>query len=131
MYSIQSAKDFFYNLKPIDGALEALKEMEQLGYNVYIVSSPSVRGDYCHSDKNRWLKDHLGEKWARRLILTKDKTLVHGDYLIDDKPYIHGIVSKPSWKHVTYAQSYNIDLPDKNERVYIRDWKDWKVILDK
>ena len=40
---------------------------------------------------------HLGRDATNRLILTKDKTLVHGSLLIDDKPRILGAV-KPRWK---------------------------------
>ena len=95
---IQSQPQFFKKLKPMNGALKALKEMEHDGYSVFIVSSPSISGNSCHSEKCEWMKLHFGDKWARRLVLTKDKTIVIGDVLIDDKPFITGSIENPMWK---------------------------------
>ena len=41
---------------------------------------------------------HLGQEWARKVILTADKTLVSGAVLIDDKPKITGAPARPDWK---------------------------------
>jgi 5'-nucleotidase len=73
------------------------------------VSSPSVNSETCHSDKSKWLKEHMGEKWARKLILTKDKTVIIGDYLIDDRIDITGVIKAPAWKHIIFTQPYNRD----------------------
>lgn len=102
----QSRPNFFFDLKPIDGAIECLNILDKIGYDIFIVSSPSVNSDTCHSDKSRWLKEHMGEYWARKLILTKDKTIVSGDYLIDDRENITGIMT-PTWKHIIFTQPYN------------------------
>jgi 5'-nucleotidase len=75
-YKKQSEPNFFRTLKPIDGAIDALNEMEEMGFIVFIVSSPCIGNSTCHSDKSAWLKENMGEKWARRLVLTKDKTIV-------------------------------------------------------
>lgn len=129
---IQSINGFFLQMKPIPGALEALKDMEQRGHTVFIVSSPSISGNSCHSEKSEWVKQHLGEKWARRLVLTKDKTIVIGDFLIDDKPYITGRIKNPLWKHITYKQPYNDNIVSDKEknRIYLNCWKDWELILN-
>ena len=98
---------------------------------VFIVSSPSISGENCHSEKCEWIKEHLGESWARSLVLTKDKTIVMGRVLIDDKPYITGTVSTPTWDHVLFSQPYNVQLPDSDQKVYLHDWKDWKLTIEK
>lgn len=121
---IQSRPNFFSELKPIPGALEALRQMEKEGYTVFIVSSPSVHGTTCHSEKSQWLKEHMNEKWAKRLVLTKDKTIVRGDVLIDDKPFITGTVS-PNWKHITFSQPYNRHLNDEG-RIHLKNWENWE-----
>ena len=45
------------------------------------------------------------------MILTKDKTLVRGEVLIEDKPNIIGGVS-PVWKHIFYDALYNRNIND-------------------
>lgn len=37
-----------------------------------------------------WVEKHLGHDFLEQVILTRDKTLVTGDILIDDKPDILG-----------------------------------------
>ena len=123
-HEIQSQPNFFLNLPPIEGAIDTLMEIEATErYEIFIVSSPSISSETCHSDKCRWLLKHLGVKFARNLILTKDKTLILGDILIDDKPYITGVLKSPSWELITFAQPYNADIPD---RVYLHRWCDWE-----
>ena len=119
----QKEDGFFYSLKPIKGALDALREMEEMGFTVFIVSSPSVSSDTCHSDKVRWLKKYLGEEWARRLVLTKDKTIIYGHVLIDDRIDVNGVCDghRP-WLHILFTQHYNVQITDKP---HIKGWNNW------
>jgi len=127
---IQSQPRFFLDFKEIPGALKALQEMEDEGHSVFIVSSPSVNNPTCHSDKSAWLWRHLGEKWARRLVLTKDKTIVVGDVLIDDRMDIRGDEKQPSWKHIVFAQPYNKRLEGVDQRIFLHKWSDWKFSVE-
>lgn len=43
----------------------------------------------------RWVEKHLGPQFVERIILTKDKTVVLGDLLIDDKDTIQGWICFP------------------------------------
>lgn len=44
-----------------------------------------------------WVEKHLGRDFLEQVILTRDKTLITGDILIDDKPDILG---EPPWNFV-------------------------------
>lgn len=37
-----------------------------------------------------WIEKHFGHDFLEKVILTRDKTLIAGDFLIDDKPDIQG-----------------------------------------
>lgn len=37
-----------------------------------------------------WVEKHLGHEFLEQVILTRDKTLISGDLLIDDRPDILG-----------------------------------------
>lgn len=41
----------------------------------------------------RWVEQNLGPQFVERMILTRDKTVVMGDLLIDDKDNIQGWAS--------------------------------------
>jgi len=97
---------FFLNLEPLPGAIEALRTLLALGFDVRICTSPKKIFDNCVAEKFAWLKKHLGEEFVERIVLTRDKTLVQGDILVDDKPHITGICT-PTWKHILYDQPYN------------------------
>lgn len=99
-------KGFYRNLAPIAGAKEALEHLLSLGHDVRICTAPKRKYQNCVLEKLEWIEEHLGQKWVERTIITRDKTLVHGNILIDDKPVVSG-VQTPSWEHVYYDQPYN------------------------
>lgn len=41
------------------------------------------------------MEKHLGPQFVERIILTRDKTVVLGDLLIDDKDTIQGLICFP------------------------------------
>lgn len=109
--AIMQEAGFYQRLEPIRGAKTALKNAVKAGHDVRIVSAPYVSNPTCASDKLNWIVRHYGSHWASRLVLTNDKTIVHGDYLIDDKPTITGSMD-PKWTHVVFGEySYNRNSP--------------------
>jgi 5'-nucleotidase len=116
---------FYVDLEPIDGAAEALNAMIDAGHVVFLCSTPDSTNATCPSDKRDWAEKHLGRGWGRRLILSHDKTLIRGDYLIDDKPVITGELV-PEWEHVLFDQPYNRHITDRRR---ITDWSQWAEVL--
>jgi 5'-nucleotidase len=126
--SIMTEAGFYTRLEPIPGAREALKAAVKAGHDVRIVSSPYISNPTCASDKLAWISKHYGSHWASRLVLTNDKTIVHGDILIDDKPEITGSM-QPSWMHVVFGDySYNQVAPTSSTRM--NHWGVFPMILE-
>lgn len=85
----QSQVDFFRNLEPVLGAIAAMRTLDsQPNYELYILTAPSLRNPLCYMEKRIWVENHLGFDFVRKLIISPDKSLLKGDYLIDD--YDHG-----------------------------------------
>jgi 5'-nucleotidase len=116
---------FFRDIMPMEGAKEALTEMDKLGLEVFICTSPISSYKNCVLEKYEWVEKYLGADWVKRIILTKDKTLIKADCLIDDKPEITGVESVPSWEHVLYDRPYN---KEGNKRRLT--WENWKDVFD-
>jgi 5'-nucleotidase len=76
-------KDFFFNLKPIPGAQGSVFEIQKLGYDVWILSQPLADNFESYSDKARWVQVHFPALY-KKIVLTQDKSLNRGDFLIDD-----------------------------------------------
>lgn len=77
-------KGFFENLKPIEGAIDAFIKL-QPHYDVYILSTAPWSNVHSLTEKRIWVEKHLGEHVFKKLILTHNKGLLRGDYLIDDR----------------------------------------------
>ncbi len=71
---IYTSPGFFRELRPIAGALDAVR----------ICTSPLNQYRNCVPEKYEWVERHLGAEFVGRMIVTKDKTLMHGDVLVDE-----------------------------------------------
>lgn len=115
----------FRRMRPYDGIKDAFAQIEhELEAEIRICSSPAYKNKTCLRDKTDWLTEHVGEKYARTAIFTKDKTLVMADYLIDDNPQITGLYV-PTWVHVLFDQPYNQDAPGPR----MHTWDRWREAL--
>jgi 5'-nucleotidase len=85
----QSINGFFETMVPKDNALEVAQRLfENQLYQVYILTAPSLYNPICYTEKRIWVEKHLGFKWVERLIISFNKGLLKGDYLVDD--YVSG-----------------------------------------
>jgi|TARA_Y100000294_G_C8398794_1_gene273926 5'-nucleotidase len=122
---IKEKKGFMKSLEPVEGSIEALKEIKGKGHKVIICTSPLSKYEHSVKEKYDWIGKNLGYEWTKKIILTKDKTLIKGDILIDDKPNISGL-KNPEWEHVLFDKSYNKHVKNKRRLT----WKNWKEILN-
>jgi len=97
-------------MDPVDGAIEAYHKLNEV-YDCYILSTAPWENDTAWSDKIKWVRKYLGEVAHKRLILTHNKNLNKGDYLIDDRTkngagefegeHIHFLTKQfPNWDSV-------------------------------
>ena len=123
---------FYASLEPYEGAIEALKAMASSPkIDVRIVTSPHPTcPGQCSNEKYDFVVKHLGKDWVDKLIIARDKTVVLGDFLIDDKPKITGSNSNPTWKQVHFLQSYNRDfVATQSNAKSMAKWNDWTRVL--
>lgn len=121
--AVYHAPGFFRDLEPMPGAIAAVNEILATGHDVRICSAPLLRYEHCVLEKYEWVERHLGAEFVPRLILARDKTWVHGDVLIDDKPDITGSRT-PSWRHVVFDQPYNRNVTGPR-----MNWSNWRDVL--
>ena len=100
----------FSLMEPLEGAVASFKELSK-HYDTYILSTAPWENPSAWSDKLLWVKKYLGAEAHKRLILSHNKNLNAGDYLIDDRlkngvdkfagEHIHfGTEKFPDWKTV-------------------------------
>ncbi|XP_056627112.1 5'(3')-deoxyribonucleotidase, mitochondrial-like [Triplophysa dalaica] len=129
--SIWESKNFFIELDPVPGGVEAVKEMFKMeNTDVFICTSPIKHYCYCPYEKYAWIEKHLGPEFLEQIILTRDKTIVTGDILIDDKPDILGVDPNPSWEHILFTACHNKHLPPNPSQRRLLSWADdWRGML--
>jgi len=122
---INTSPGFIRSLPLVDGGTKAVKQIAEMGHVIYICTSPLNNYYNCVKEKYEWIEEHLGFEWTKKLILTKDKTLIQGDILIDDKPEVKG-VAKPVWEHIIFDKPYN----RKTNHAKRMNWKNWREVLN-
>ena len=103
---------FFENLEPLENALESIHILQEY-YDVCILTRPSVHNPLCYTEKRVWIETHLGFEICVNLILCYDKTMIMGDYLVDDA--VHTGRFKPVWEHIHFGYG---------------QFKNWKLVTE-
>jgi 5'(3')-deoxyribonucleotidase len=81
----QAEYGFFANLQPLKDAVESVKILlDSEHFSPYILTAPSTINPLCYTEKRIWVEQHLGMEMVERLIISPDKSLLKGDYLVDD-----------------------------------------------
>lgn len=75
---------FCLGMSAYKGAVEFVAELRKLG-RVIAVTTPFVGVDHWEADRRTWLEENFGFD-QKDLVFCKDKSLVCGDVLIEDKP---------------------------------------------
>ena len=96
----------FSLMEPLEGAVVAYKELSLL-YDTYVLSTAPWENHTAWSDKLLWIKQHLGQHAYKRLILSHNKNLNSGDYLVDDRT--HNGAGQFSGKHIHFGTA---EFPD-------------------
>ena len=76
-------KGHFRHLPVIENAVEVIQELYEQ-YEVYIVTT-ATEFRYSFLDKYEWLEEHFSFIHHSRIVFCGDKSIVHGDFMIDDK----------------------------------------------
>lgn len=108
---------FFRNLKPMPHAQEITKKLIRY-YDVYVVTATSPNNAL---EKSLWLREHFPHLNIDKLILSKDKSIINIDLLIDDA--VHNIINFPN-QALVFDHAWNRNISGY-ERVY-----NWQQIGD-
>lgn len=109
--AVYSHPEFFFNLKPVDGAIEGWARLIELGYRPRICTAPLTLNAQSLEGKMAWLDQHLvphfGAEVRDQAIVDKNKFAYDGVALIDDRPDVDTDGGRASWRHVVFDQPYN------------------------
>ena len=109
--NLDEAPGIFGLMSPKPDAVESFIELTSL-FDTYVLSTAPWENDTAWIDKLNWVKRHLGQHAYKRLILSHNKHLNKGDYLVDDR--LANGADRFSGEHIHFA----------SER-----YPDWKAVM--
>jgi len=102
----QSQWGFFRKLEEIPNAIKSIRKLEEK-YDVWTLTRPSFYNINCFSEKADWILEYLGFDMLKKLIICGDKSLLKGEYLIDDK----GNCGQPDFEG-EWVEFGSFEIPD-------------------
>lgn len=107
---------FFRTMSPNVGSQEVLKELNNK-YDLFIVSA-AMEFPKSLLEKLEWLKDHFSFLSWKQIVFCGSKTVVHGDYMIDDLSYnLEGF----NGEKFIFTAPHNLHINDFNR---LNNWKE-------
>ena len=106
--TVKMAKGRFLVKEVMPNAQEAIKKLSG-HYEMYVLTTFVWNNPDTAVEKKVWLENNFGEVFKQRLILSHNKGILKGDYLIDDTTN-HG-VKDFSGKHIQFGTE---EFPDWN-----------------
>ena len=111
---IDDAPGIFALMEPMPGAREAIEQLKD-HFELYILSTAPWNNPSAWKHKIEWVQLYFGEgpenPFFKRLILSHNKHLNRGDYLIDDRPNNGAKDFKGEWIH------YQVDQDNEWARI--------------
>jgi 5'-nucleotidase len=113
LFKVLSEPGLFRGLSPLAGSQEGLKALY-----IYIVTAATAT-TYTIKEKLEWLDEHFDFMDRRHFIAAYNKSLIRGDFLIDDGPHNieDWLEANNDGKVVTIDYPYNRDI---NPRTALR-----------
>ena len=81
----QSIPGFYQSIPVKAGATKGFNYLWDLPETeVYILTAPSILNPHCYMEKRIWVEKYLGMRAVHNLIISPNKSLLKGEWLIDD-----------------------------------------------
>ncbi|WP_223883464.1 5' nucleotidase, NT5C type [Arenibacter lacus] len=109
----------FALMDPYEGAIDSYRWLSE-NFDTYILSTAPWENPSAWHDKLLWVKKHLPEVAYKRLILSHNKHLVRGDFLIDDRT-ANGAGKFPG-KHIHFGEKGKGFEDWKAVRAYLKNF---------
>lgn len=110
---LDNVPGIFSLMDPYEGAIEGYKWLSK-NFDTYILSTAPWDNPSAWTDKLLWVKKYLPEEAYKRLILSHNKHLAKGDFLIDDRT-ANGAGQFPG-KHIHFKEKG-------------KGFEDWKTVI--
>lgn len=102
-----------------DNAINYVKELISMGHDVYLLTA-SMKENLM--DKIAWVEKNLPELSYEKMIIAKNKHLVHGDVIVDD--YQWNIIGHPAKYKFLMDAPHNQHVMESDMIIRVKTLKD-------
>jgi 5'(3')-deoxyribonucleotidase len=101
---------WFRSLPVTEGAQDGVEALLVADFDVWVCSKPMDDVPTCMDEKKAWLTENF-PALKHKLIMAPDKTLIMGDFLLDDAPKLEWLTFRSArwWKPIIFTEPYNGD----------------------
>ncbi len=110
--NMDDIEGIFSLMKPMKNAIKSFEILAK-HFDVYILSTSPWDNPTAASEKVAWVKKYLPELAYKRLILSHNKHLNHGDYIVDDR--LANGVDRFSGEHIHFGE---------------KNFENWNLVVD-
>lgn len=112
--ALVDAPGWFAELPVTPGAQKGVENLLAAGITIWVCTKPLEANPTCLNDKHQWLVKNF-PALSDRMITAPDKSMVHGDLLLDDAPK-RAWIGNATWAPVIFDAPFNrngwmADLP--------------------
>lgn len=120
---------YVFRLGPTwEGAVEGLHRLKERGHDIIYATDRSL-GTRSPQNTIDWLNDHaIGNGFMTGIMFTADKTLIHGDILIEDrdKNYL-AVEAAGNALPVMMTRPWNLHVEDARR---VNNWEEFVELVD-
>ncbi len=121
VYQFTFRKNFFRTMAVKENSQEVVRKLNQ-SYEVFIVSS-AMEFPNSLPEKLEWLQEHFSFLHWKQFVFCGSKTIVHGDYMIDDLPHN---LERFNGEKFMFTAPHNLQHNHFNR---VNDWKEVEALL--
>jgi len=115
MRLIKNSKDWWFDLEPIQSGFDVFKMLQELEYEIHILTKGPENTHSAWEQKIRWCRRHLGSG-IKVTVTEDDKSLTYGRVLVDDWPkYMSSwLKNRPRGLGIMPTHPNNLEFSHKN-----------------
>jgi 5'(3')-deoxyribonucleotidase len=121
VYRFTFQKGFFRTMAVNEHSQEVMKELNKK-YDLFIVSS-AMEFPNSLPEKLEWLNEHFSFLHWKQFVFCGKKSIVHGDYMIDDLPHI---LETFNGEKLLFSQPHNLQF---NHYKRVNGWREVHEVL--
>lgn len=126
IYNYLNNEGFFYNLKPLPGAVDGFNKLLESGHDVVVATAVPRGSKFSYNEKLEWFSKHIPQWDQKGFMSVHKKDWLRGDIMFDDGHHnLRGFCGVAVCFDKPWNQQSNFDYSISDYRV-----KNWEQFLE-